>query len=231
VWWDAERKTIDVYLDDRLLRGKVADDLTFVSVAAERRTRPASLLRLRSDRGLPASLDLKLSADPARGLMIDVGRKTTKGYPDAWFLPEGFVDRSRSMSYRSLWGPGKIALPPFSPPGMVSRVRLRVRNRLEKTSALNVELTLDGAPFATFTLPASREWRVEEALLPPCDQEVGLAWLGITPLLRSSGTEIDPRAREAGGLDIDWLSVEWTKPQKGSPGLPPLSDDHRLSEE
>jgi hypothetical protein len=231
VWWDTERKTIEVYLDDQLLRGRVADDLTFVSVAASRRARPGSVLRLRSDRGLPASLGLGLSADPARGLMIDVGRKTSKGYPDGWFLPEGFVDRSRSGNFRSLWGLGRIALPPFSPPGMAARVRLRVRNRMEKASALNVELTLDGDLFAAFTLPVSREWRVEEALLPPCDQEVGRAWLGITPCLPSSGTEIHPGAREAAGMDIDWLSVEWTRPEPGSPRPPPLPDNQRLAEE
>lgn len=211
VWWDDKRKTLEARLDGRPLRGRVEDDLTFVLAETPEGGRPPARLSLRSDRGLPASVSLAWSADLEAGLTIDLGRRCSRGYPEWWFLPEGFLESPRSGNYRSLRGPARIALPPFAPGGTSPRLKLRMRNRLEEKSALSVELSLDGVPFASLSLPASREWRVEEAPIPLKETEVGRAWLAITPFRPAPGAAAAPAAREAGGVDIDWLAVEWPR--------------------
>lgn len=210
LWWDADRQSVEAFLDGRPLRGAVTDDLTFVFLKGEWLSRPSQVLRLVSDRGLPGSIGLAFSCDPSEGLLIDMGRRTKKGFPDQRFPSEGFSHESRSGSYRTIQRRARMLIPAVSPAGYVSRVKIKARGSVPEGSTPALDVALDGRRLGRFDLPAAGSWGTVEALLPVCDQEVGSAWLEMALAPRGEEAAADFRPDPAGRLDIDWLSIGWT---------------------
>ena len=190
-----------VYLNDHLLSAELEENLNYIVLPRRMMRSPESYLKIRADSGIAPDILVDL-APLGEAYLIDLGRRSR--ISDLKFLKEGFFNTSRSGQYRSMNEAGEIKIPVFAE---APRLRLRVRNNMGGLSPLAVKLDLDGAQFASFTLPAEYRWTLLEAELPSAPKS-GTARLGIRAVPISETPEIDYIRSNKGLLAIDRLAIE-----------------------
>ncbi len=223
LWKDHARKEVRVFLNGFPMTGKLLDGVNFIYLDRQMMSGDEATLQFVSDRGLPANIPVLLSADPAEGVWIDLGKNVEP--PDAFFQDGRLFNTSRSGRYRTMGERAALRIPTCQVPGRVPYLRMKVRNNLGKLSPVYLNLDLNRRSLPSLLIPPDYRWVTVESSLPAGDGAVGTSWITLRAVPASKTPEVEGKQSREGILSIDWVAVEWV-PEDGN--LPARAADREF---